>query len=137
MPLACSRAVLRPDRLLMTLLLGVVLAGGHLGLLRMVAWSSMLIDRCSSQPLAVAISTTFDGEHPCRLCEEISRHDGDQDADQDQPTITVKIAKIIGLITDRWLQPPTNVVAGRFLVPEARLGVGITLQPPVPPPRYS
>ena len=121
----------------MMLLLGVMLAGGQLGLVRLVAWSSMLIDRCSSQSLAVAISTTFDGQHPCRLCKEIARHESQQAPNQDQTIITIKVIKIVGLISDRWLPPTISVVIGRFRNPEARDGAGTSLLPPVPPPRIS
>jgi hypothetical protein len=135
MPLACFRPVPRLGRLLMMVLLGVVLAGGHLGLLRVVAWTSMLIERCSDQPLALAISTTLDGKHPCRLCLVLDDQDGrDQAPDPHKPTTVAKLIKIVGLVTDPWCEPTSSAGDQRLPHPEAEVGEGIAVPPPVPPP---
>ncbi|MHB8520161.1 MAG: hypothetical protein ACYDH9_05335 [Limisphaerales bacterium] len=54
--------------LLLCLLLGL-----HWGLLQMVAWTGMLIDYAQTAPLKVALVKTFDGKHPCKLCQFIAK----------------------------------------------------------------
>ena len=49
------------------LLLGFSL-GMHWAGLQVVAWTSMLVERIPVVGLEVAFKTTFDGQHPCRLC---------------------------------------------------------------------
>ena len=49
------------------LLLGLVL-GLHWAALQTLAWGAMLIARVQTDPVGEAFRTTFDGQHPCRLC---------------------------------------------------------------------
>ena len=42
--------------------------GGHWALLQSVAWTSMLAGHLQSQSLTEAVTQTFDGRHPCKLC---------------------------------------------------------------------
>ena len=46
--------------------------GGHWALLQTVAWSNMLADNLQTASLSEALSKTFDGKHPCQMCNEIS-----------------------------------------------------------------
>ena len=46
--------------------------GGHWALLQTVAWSNMLADNLQTASLSEALTKTFDGRHPCKLCNEIS-----------------------------------------------------------------
>ena len=49
------------------------IAGGHWAVVQTVAWAEML--RTHSQhgdSLAVAVEQTFDGQHPCALCQAIA-----------------------------------------------------------------
>ena len=49
------------------------IAGGHWAVVQTVAWAEML--RAYSQrsgSLAVAVEQTFDGQHPCELCQAIA-----------------------------------------------------------------
>jgi hypothetical protein len=46
--------------------------GGHWALLQTVAWTNMLASNLRTDSLQVAVTKTFDGQHPCKLCKEIS-----------------------------------------------------------------
>lgn len=46
-------------------------SGGHWLLLQSVAWSGMLISYSTTTSISEAISRTFDGKHPCRLCKVV------------------------------------------------------------------
>jgi hypothetical protein len=50
----------------------LLLSGGaHWLLLQSVAWTGMLVTRASHGSLIEAVKLTFDGAHPCVLCEKI------------------------------------------------------------------
>jgi len=42
--------------------------GGHWAVLQSVAWTTMLAANLTTDSFGEAISNTFDGKHPCRLC---------------------------------------------------------------------
>lgn len=58
---------------LLALIAAVQILGGHWMALQSVAWVGMVIDYSQDAPLSVAIEKTFDGEHPCSLCETVSK----------------------------------------------------------------
>jgi hypothetical protein len=45
--------------------------GLHWVVLQSVAWTAMLIERTRDASFAVAVQTTFDGQHPCKLCKVV------------------------------------------------------------------
>ena len=48
------------------------IAGGHWAVLQSVAWAEMLHDYSQRNgSIAAAVEQTFDGQHPCALCQEI------------------------------------------------------------------
>ena len=47
--------------------------GLHWTLLQSVAWVSMVASYSEVAPLKEAIVKTFDGKHPCSLCQEIAK----------------------------------------------------------------
>ena len=54
--------------------LALVLATGlHWTALQTVAWTTMLAKNLSTQSFSAAVSDTFDGRHPCPLCQAISK----------------------------------------------------------------
>jgi hypothetical protein len=50
----------------------VTTTGAHWALLQSVAWTTMLADNLSCGSVTVAMSRTFDGNHPCPLCKAIA-----------------------------------------------------------------
>ena len=51
----------------------VVIGGGHWAALQTVAWAQMIVDYTrDSGSLRQGVAQTFDGEHPCELCRQIS-----------------------------------------------------------------
>jgi hypothetical protein len=49
----------------------LVSGGAHWLVLQSVAWTGMLVTRASNGSLIEAVKLTFDGAHPCALCERI------------------------------------------------------------------
>ncbi|NDE85322.1 MAG: hypothetical protein EB056_04760 [Verrucomicrobia bacterium] len=56
-----------------TLLAIFLMMGGHWVVLQTVAWTKMVMDYSKQSSVQQALSETFDGEHPCELCKQISR----------------------------------------------------------------
>ena len=46
--------------------------GLHWAFLQAVAWTGMVISYSQDRPVTEAVSDTFDGNHPCKLCKEIA-----------------------------------------------------------------
>lgn len=56
--------------LLIIALLGAT--GGHWAVLQTIAWADMLQTNLRSESVSAAVSKTFDGQHPCKMCKQIS-----------------------------------------------------------------
>lgn len=50
----------------------------HLPALQVVAWTGMIISYSKDRTLADAVSMTFDGEHPCPMCESIKKQQSER-----------------------------------------------------------
>jgi hypothetical protein len=50
----------------------VATISAHWALLQTVAWTTMLADNLQSCSLHTAMAMTFDGQHPCPLCQAIA-----------------------------------------------------------------
>ena len=48
------------------------LSGAHWVVLQGTAWTGMLISRSLTASVAEAVSSTFDGQHPCPMCSAIT-----------------------------------------------------------------
>ena len=49
-----------------------VLMNGHFGVLQTMAWSKMLWDYTrANESLLLGAKQTFDGDHPCQMCDSI------------------------------------------------------------------
>jgi hypothetical protein len=47
--------------------------GLHWAFLQAVAWAGMVISYSQDRPVTEAVSETFDGQHPCKLCKQIAK----------------------------------------------------------------
>lgn len=121
-------------RCLFALLGCLHLAGGALGVLQLVAWSSMLVDYSQQDGLLAGARKTFDGEHPCELCLAIQQEREEPREtplpvrDGDWKPIPLPVPIVLGQPRASELAPP-----GR---PSSDSGPpGWRLPPPSPPPR--
>jgi hypothetical protein len=57
------------------LLIGALFAsvGGHLALVQMVAWGTMLVSYSRDASFSEATRKTFDGDHPCKMCKLVKK----------------------------------------------------------------
>ena len=57
-------------------LITLALAGSiglHWSFFQVVAWTGMVISYSQNASLTEAVSKTFDGQHPCKLCKQIAK----------------------------------------------------------------
>ena len=108
----------------------VAAIGGHWAVLQTVAWTTMLASNLRMATLEVAVSKTFDGQHPCSLCKVISAGKK-AEKKTELPTlakklefISARLAFVFSSPQDFWLQP--EFAPDSESRPHA---------PPLPPPR--
>ena len=109
----------------------VTAIGGHWFVLQSVAWVSMTMDFAQTESLGVALSKTFDGQHPCNLCKVVR---AGKQAEQKQPLL--KVETKLDLLLAR--NPVLAVAPSRvnWLLPDFSASASLrTHSPPVPPPR--
>ena len=64
------------------LIAALSMSGAHYGVGQMVAWADMLIERSGTGHFTLAVSSTFDGEHPCQRCLKVQQ---ESSKEQQQP----------------------------------------------------
>ena len=75
----------------------VLFLGLHWALLQAVAWTGMLINYSRDASLTEAVTKTFDGEHPCKLCNAIKQGRAEEKKqEQRQPKSVSKLD--VGLV---------------------------------------
>ena len=116
--------------LLILALLGAT--GGHWTVLQTVAWADMLAKNLQTESVGAALTKTFDGQHPCKMCKQISA--GKKAEKQSELPLQIKKLEFV---TERpvfvFAAPMEFFLAVDFL-PELD---GLTHQPSVPPPRFA
>ncbi len=106
--------------------------GMHWALLKTVAWTSMVITYSQRGSLQEAISKTFDGKHPCALCNAIQKGRADeqkQDSQQLNPSVKLDVALV-------WQTTDFIFDAGREPIPSSDWNSDPRQEePPKPRPR--
>ncbi len=113
-----------------------VLAGGHWIVLQTIAWSQMLANYAQTDSVPLALSKTFDGEHPCPMCMQIQ--DGRQQEQKERRTVPPTrqdsgchpyyVGSVIVL-------PPVPSVSHEVVPFVPEWAPDLRLAPPTPPPR--
>jgi hypothetical protein len=104
--------------------------GLHWAFLQVVAWTGMVISYSQDRPVTEAVSDTFDGQHPCKLCKQIAKgKNAEKKAEYQFESIKVKFAyaptAFIFSTPPLFWELPTSHESADLL----------THAPPVPPPR--
>ncbi len=111
-------------------------AGGYWAALQSVAWARMLAGFSQRDSLAEALSKTFDGKHPCKLCLQIRAERQQQQREQSnwpslrtdrEPDVFCNFGRTILV-----LAPAEGWDAVAFV---PGLKADRTDSPPTPPPR--
>jgi hypothetical protein len=108
----------------------VLTTGAHWAALQTVAWTTMLANNLRTQSFTEAVSDTFDGQHPCPLCQAIAAgKKSEKKSEATSPPLKMEFPPVAGRIV---LNPPAQFevlpVVDVFAEP-------LSSKPPVPPPR--
>lgn len=126
----------------LTLTLLLMLIGGHVAGLQLVAWSTMFVERVQYQGFYQAIEETLSGQYACRICKAVVQL---QDDAQGNPAGTPKgkqdpSLKIIkkcdsAIVWDALVELQAYQPAGLYVRPELSRYVeqcGPSVEPPPP-----
>lgn len=124
---------------LLCLIAALHLVGGHWGVMQMIAWAQMLRDYSQDRGVAVAVMDTFNGEHPCPMCDKIKAGRAQEEQQKpaslpkaDQPAIWLVASKVVqDLPASPWA---TSKVRAAFAEPR-QLAAQYDAGPATPPPR--
>lgn len=115
--------------------LALVLAtGGHWAVLQVCAWSGMVVRFAQDGSVREALSKTFDGRHPCRLCKLVREGRAAQRS-KAAPLAVTKLDLLAPDCASPVALRPELGRAAAFRLP-ARPPLR-RLPPPVPPPRVA
>jgi hypothetical protein len=116
-------------RLLLVLAL-LASSGAHWAVLQSVAWTAMLAENLRTVSLAEAVHKTFDGQHPCSLCKQISA--GKKSQKKAELSLSLKKLDFDSRRTTFVFSAPQNFT----LLPEQSCSARqLAHKPPAPPPR--
>lgn len=104
--------------------------GLHWALLQSVAWVDMVASYSQDSTLSNALSKTFDGKHPCKLCQAV-RAGRRSEKRQDAQNVETQSKFFLGL-TPAVLYPP---LVFSLRLPPSVSALSRTETPPTPPPR--
>ena len=104
--------------------------GFHWLALQSVAWTTMLVANARPTPLSEAVAKTFDGAHPCELCQAVAAGKKSEKKSEVLPAV-VKLDLICTLRTLSGCRRgfPMDIRGRTSAIPERAQA------PPVPPPR--
>lgn len=122
------------------LALALTLIGGHIAALQVVAWTGMLAARMGEDGWRAAVTTTFDGRHPCAMCLAVSRLSTDASAtaaktDTRKQADTPPRKPVDAVPAGPPVINPGAAVARLHLLPPAGLTALDPTAPEPPPPR--
>ncbi len=121
----------RTVKLITVLLLSLTL-GLHWAVLQSVAWTTMVVSRTQESSFATALQTTFDGRHPCKLCQVVREGKAAEEKSDGVVKELVKLEMLPASATVFHLAPPRPCSAAPVSSPSYSAR---TEAPPLPPPR--
>ena len=110
-----------------------IIVGGPWTVLQTIAWAKMVVDYSRDNPVSESISKTFDGNHPCGMCEKISKVRSEE---QKSPALVFQIKKEGPFITLKGisLKLPIETKTMAFSVLSVTYQ-SVRFEPPTPVPR--
>lgn len=107
----------------------------------MFAWGKMIVDYSAENGLVEGVKQTFDGEHPCELCNSIATAKKDDSNSQELPWKSeIKKLELKNMLTAQCLAASKpradDYVLPRHASPESFPSL-FRMSPETPPPRFS
>ncbi len=108
----------------------LAVAGAHWTVLQSVAWTTMLASNLRTDSFTEAVERTFDGKHPCPLCQAIAK--GKKTEKKTEFSIPLKKLEFVSERVAFVFSPPSQFQ----LLPERDFFLSKTAHKPLlPPPR--
>ncbi|WP_147263256.1 hypothetical protein [Roseimicrobium gellanilyticum] len=120
--------------LIVTLMVSI---GAHWGVLQVVAWAQMIKSYTAEKGLVQGIEETFNGEHPCAMCQKIAESKKHNDEQAPLPQDRTEMSKWLSLPSGYVITTvmPCDLVPGK-VSGDMQLGSSQwETTPPTPPPR--
>jgi hypothetical protein len=117
-----------------SLLLVALLLNGHWAALQSVAWARMLAERVKTMCVNEAVTSTFDGEHPCAMCVAIQKAKAAERSEEARCKAFVESRLLPAVLPSaaKVFPPP---ILREDLRSEPFSWTAIPQEPAVPPPR--
>lgn len=109
-----------------------MLLGGHWLLLQSVAWVGMIITYSQTSTFSEAVSMTFDGEHPCRMCLVVK-----EGKKAEKKEMQMKSDLKFEFLSAERIQFLPPLLASTVLRSSSMFAMARTEAPPGPPPRIA
>ena len=85
-------------------------SGAHWCALQALAWTGMIVSRSQTATVSEAVSTTFDGDHPCALCQVVEK--GQQREQENQDARLVEVLAKLSFLQPAAVAVPAPTSAG-------------------------
>jgi hypothetical protein len=117
---------------LLAIICALHVSGVHWLALQTVAWTGMLVSRTQTASITEAVSTTFDGDHPCPLCRAVEEAQRKQT--QDEPVPVLEQLGKLNFVNPIATAIPAPTVGGFQFPALIQAGELRSESPPTPPP---
>jgi hypothetical protein len=111
------------------------LSGAHWAVLQVTAWTGMLMARSQTSGVAAAVATTFDGEHPCAMCDAIAAGQKEEQQNNSEYPALKAMEEVRLLICKGVVLPPPRMAGDVQWMEFSGMALRRAHAPPTPPPR--
>jgi len=123
-----------PFRTFLALACALYLGGAHWMVLQVTAWTGMLVARAPQTGVVEAVESTFDGQHPCRMCAAVQEGQKEERKNQTELPALKKLHEV-KCIALEVMVVPAQISQGEVRWPHfTGSGVSRMDAPPTPPP---
>jgi hypothetical protein len=130
--IAAVKTVLRK---LLLFICALYLSGAHWAVLQVTAWTGMIVSRSQTSGVAKAVATTFDGEHPCAMCDAIASGQKEEKQGGAEFPALRAMEEVRLLISEGAALPLPSLSGETGWMEFSGTAAVRALAPPTPPPR--
>ena len=110
-------------------------SGAHWCALQAFAWTGMLVSRAQATTVSEAVATTFDGDHPCALCQAVE--DAQQREKENDSALLLEALAKVSYLRPAALAVPMPTSEAMIFCERVRLVCPRVDAPPLPPPKLA
>lgn len=123
---------------LVTLLLAGLSVGFHWGVVQTLGWVSMTIEFSRNSSLTEALEKTFDGRHPCRLCQLVQNEGPLSEGGDSLPSAAkTEIQPLFATLWADSIRVHVPVPVFTFWPVTSDRATCLETRPALPPPRFA